>query len=104
MDPSNHRHFVLQDGYAAPGGARHREGILRPATARDEVRALLDFRVHLRPESFLPIILAQVTVRLGQLSRLDPGIFERLSLADLQLLEGLYRELNGYPAQGERRA
>ena len=62
------------------------------------MRALLDFRVHLRSESFLPIILAQVTVRLGELPRPDPGIFERLSPADLRLLESLYREMNGYPA------
>jgi len=103
MDPSSHRQFFLEDGYPAPGGARHREGALRPATARDELRALLDFRVHLRAESFLPIILAQVTVRLGDLPRVDPGIFERLSSADLRILEGLYREMNGYPQLDERR-
>ena len=103
MDPSSHRHFVLRDGYVEPGGARHREGTLRPATAKEEIRALLDFRVHLRAESFLPILLAQVTVRLGELPRLDPGILERLSSDDLQLLEGLYREMNGYPALHERR-
>lgn len=93
--------FVLPCGYSRGGGERHREGFMRPATARDEMRCLSDFRVHLRPESALPVVLARVVTRLGSLPRreIDPGLFERLGEDDLRVLEALYRELNGYDAE-----
>jgi hypothetical protein len=69
---------------------------MRCARARDEVRALEDFRVFLRPAAFLDVILARTLVRLGDLERVDVGIVERLSQRDRALLEGLYREQNGY--------
>jgi hypothetical protein len=95
--------FVLPRGYSRAGGERHREGFMRPATARDEMRCLSDFRVHLRPESALPVVLARVVTRLGSLPRreIDPGLFERLGGDDLRALETLYRELNGYEASAE---
>jgi hypothetical protein len=102
------RGFVLPDGYlelrggrAAEDGSRpeapaHREGRMRPATAADEMRALGDFRVALRPQSFLPVLLARVVPELGGLPAVDVGIMERLSQRDLRFLESLYREMNGY--------
>ena len=91
--------FVLQQGFQDDRGAWHREGILRAATARDEMRVLSDFRVYLRPEWFLPLAIAATVVRLGTLPRVDVGIIERLSETDRSRLEGLYRELNGYPVE-----
>jgi len=70
---------------------------MRPATARDESRALSDFRVHLWPGSFLSVILPQVILRLGGLKKIDAGVVDRLSPADRAFLERLYREVNGYP-------
>ncbi len=76
---------------------RHRDGTLRTATAKDEMRTLQDFRVHLRPESFLPLMLARTILRLGDLERVDVRQVETLSASDLDVLEEVYRELNGYP-------
>jgi hypothetical protein len=90
------RSFLLADGYRDREGKNHRDGILRCATAREELRALSDFRAHLRPESFLHVMLARVMVRLGELPGVDVGIVERLSRSDLAALECLYREMNGY--------
>ena len=61
------------------------------------MRTLQDFRVHLRPESFLPLMLARTILRLGDLERVDVRQVESLSASDLDVLEEVYRELNGYP-------
>ena len=94
--------FVLFHGYTDRQGTCHREGAMRPATARDETRALSDFRVHMRPESFLSVILPQVILRLGGLKKIDAGVVDRLSPADRAFLERLYREVNGYPEMSSR--
>jgi hypothetical protein len=94
--------FILPGGYRDPAGGVHRHGAMRPVTVREEMRALGDFRVHLRPESFLPVLLARVVTRLGEVAALDAGVFERLPPADLGVLEDLYRFLNGYPPLAAR--
>ncbi len=83
-------------GYRDARGARHREGVIKPATARDEMRALQDFRVYLRPESFLTLVLARTIVRLGEHVKVDVALVESLCDRDLAALEKLYRELNAY--------
>ncbi len=90
--------FVLAEGYTDPHGVRHREGWMRPATALDEMRVLGDFRVHLRPQAFLSVLLARVITRLGSIERVDAGVIDRLCEEDRQGLERLYRTCNGYPA------
>ena len=85
--------------YRDPTGAVHRDGVLRSAKARDELRALGDFRVHLRPEAFLDVVLPRVIVRLGGLALVDAGVVERLTPADREVLERAYREMNGYPVR-----
>ena len=82
--------FTLPVGLVDSAGRRHRCGTLRTAAARDEVRTLQDFRVHLRPESFLPLMLARTIVRLGDLERLDVPQLESLCAADLDVLSSIY--------------
>lgn len=93
------RRFRLPVGFRDSRGHRQRDGVLRTATAKDEMRALQDFRVHLRPESFLPLMLARTIVRLGDLTGVDVRLVESLCGRDLNELEEVYRELNGYPAR-----
>ena len=83
-------------GYRDARGARHREGVIKPATARDEMRALQDFRVYLRPESFLTLMLVRTVVRLGDRAGVDVALVESLCDRDLAVLERIYRELNAY--------
>jgi hypothetical protein len=106
-DPRTGAAFTLARGYSRGGSPPEREGFMRPATARDEARALADFRVHLGPERILPVVLARVVTRLGALERreIDAGLFESLEDEDLRALEALYRALNGYePAADEEAA
>lgn len=88
--------FELEDGYRDREGTCHRRGRMRPATAADEIRVLGDFRVHLRPDAFLSVVLSRVITELGTLPGIHVGIVERLSSGDLERLERLYRELNHY--------
>jgi hypothetical protein len=97
MEESDAVHFTLPVGYRDREGVLHRGGILRPATARDEVRTLGDFRVHLRPDLYLDVALGRTVTRLGSLEAVDAGVFGRLDEADRSFLEILYREINGYP-------
>ena len=103
MSHPHERHFVLEHGFRDAGGVLHREGTLRPASAREEMRVLGDFRVHLSPDAFLPVMLARTVVRLGTLPAVDAGTIERLPEADRSRLERLYRELNGYEQEEARR-
>jgi hypothetical protein len=90
------RSFLLERGFQDAGGAWHREGLLRAATAREEMRVLGDFRVHISPGAFTTVMLARTVARLGGLPAVDAGIIERLPEIDRAQLERLYRELNGY--------
>ena len=88
--------FTLPDGYRDAGGTLHREGVLAAATVGDEIAALRDFRVYLRAGNFLEVMLARTRVRLGDLTRIDVGVVERLSALDRSYLQRIYEGLNGY--------
>lgn len=86
--------FVLPRGYVAEDGAVHREGVMRLATARDEILPLRDPRVR-ENEAYLSIVLlARVVERLGSVADVHAGVVERLFAADLAFLQDLYRRIN----------
>ena len=88
--------FRLPVGHVDSRGGRHRDGVLRVPRARDELAALRDFRVYLRRDAFLVVMLARLIERLGELEGVDVGLVERLAPDDLDLLGNLYRQLAGY--------
>jgi hypothetical protein len=90
--------FTLPHGHVDREGAVHRHGRLRAATTADEIRALGDFRVHLWPETYLSVVLARLIVELGGIETIHAGLLQGLDAEDRAHLEGLYREMNGYPA------
>jgi hypothetical protein len=86
--------FVLPRGYVADDGTVHREGVMRLATARDEILPLRDPRVR-ENEAYLSIVLlARVVERLGSVTDVHAGVVERLFAADLAFLQDLYRRIN----------
>ena len=87
--------FELPLGYVDESGVRHRRGVMRLATAADEILPMRDPRVQANPAYLSIIILSRVVVKLGSLADVDTQIVERLFTADFECLRRLYEELNG---------
>ncbi|HEX8241792.1 MAG TPA: hypothetical protein VF574_18805 [Allosphingosinicella sp.] len=86
--------FTLPKGYIDDAGVLHRRGVMRLATAADEILPLRDPRVQSNPAYLTIIILARVIVKLGSLPAIDTQLIERLFAADLEYLRQLYEEVN----------
>jgi hypothetical protein len=86
--------FELPRGYVDDQGNVHRRGVMRLATARDEIIPLRDPRVR-DNEAYLTVLLLERTItRLGELSSVHAGVIERLFAADIAFLQDLYRRIN----------
>src|SRR5579875_347515 len=86
--------FVLPRGYVDEAGVLHREGVMRLATARDEITTQTDPRVHRNPAYLTVLLLARTIVRLGTAQAIDPILIENLFASDLAFLQDLYRRIN----------
>ncbi len=86
--------FTLPCGYVDREGTLHREGVMRLATAYDEIAPLRDPRVQANPGYLVVILLSRVVTRLGELAQVNPGVVEGLFAADLAYLQALYRRVN----------
>jgi hypothetical protein len=86
--------FTLPHGYVETDGTLHREGVMRLATAHDELEPLRDPRVQSNPAYLVVILLSRVITRLGELSLVTPKVVENLFAGDLAFLEDLYRRIN----------
>jgi hypothetical protein len=86
--------FELPKGYVDESGALHRRGVMRLATAADEILPLRDPRVQQNEAYLAVIVLARVIVRLGSLSDIHTGVIEGLYASDLAYLQRLYESLN----------
>ncbi|MGN1120700.1 MAG: phage tail assembly protein [Oscillospiraceae bacterium] len=87
--------FVLPKGYIDSEGTLHKEGVMRLATAADEIVPLKDPRVQQNPGYLTIILLARVIVSLGDLPIVDAKVIEKLFTADLAFLQSFYQEING---------
>ena len=87
--------FELPLGYVDESGVRHRRGVMRLATAADEILPMRDPRVQANPAYLSIIILSRVVVKLGSLPDVDTQIVERLFTQDFEYLRRLYEQLNG---------
>ena len=86
--------FVLPRGYVDGAGRVHRDGVMRLATARDELVPLHDDRVRENPAYLTVVLLARVVTRLGTITDVHPGLIENLFATDLAFLQDLYRRVN----------
>jgi len=93
--------FTLPRGYVDAAGTVHRDGVMRLATARDELIPLRDDRVRENPAYLTVVLLARVVTRLGGLDDVHAGIVENLFASDLAFLQDLYGRVN---AEGHARA
>jgi hypothetical protein len=93
--------FELPRGYVDSSGTVHRSGVMRLATARDELVPLRDDRVRENPQYLTVVLLARVVTRLGAVTDVHAGIIEDLFASDLAFLQDLYRQVN---SEGHTRA
>ena len=87
--------FELPNGYVDAEGTLHRRGVMRLATAGDEILTMRDERVHSLPAYLIVVLIARVVVKLGTLEQVTPGVIEELFAEDLAFLQDLYNRLNG---------
>ena len=91
--------FTLPMGYLDAEGTLHREGVMRLATAADEILPLKDPRVQGNEAYLTVILLSRVIVRLGAVGQVTPKVIEGLFAADLAYLQEFYNRVNrGGPA------
>jgi hypothetical protein len=86
--------FNLPRGYMDAEGNVHRQGIMRLATAMDEIAPLRDVRVSANQAYLTILLLARVVVKLGTLPQINTGVIENLFAADLAYLQAFYRQIN----------
>lgn len=86
--------FTLPLGYRDGDGNLHRNGVMRLATAGDEILPLKDHRVQANPAYLIVIVLSRVVVRLGNLDMINTKVIEDLYSADFAYLQTLYNRIN----------
>ena len=93
--------FELPRGYVDDSGTVHRSGVMRLATARDELVPLRDDRVREHAAYLTVVLLARVVTRIGTVTDVHAGVIENLFAADLAFLQDMYRRVN---SEGHTRA
>ena len=77
-DFSTEFEFDLPKGYVDSTGTVHKHGVMRLATAADEILPLRDPRVVQNPGYLSVILLSRVITSLGTVPKVDPRVIERL--------------------------
>src|SRR5581483_3503856 len=88
--------FTLPRGYRDAAGATHREGVMRLATARDEIEPLRDAAVRANEAYLTVLLLSRVVTRIGPVGddEVTPELIEGLYAADFDHLQRLYERIN----------
>ena len=86
--------FTLPRGYVDAEGNLHKEGVMRLATAYDEIAPMKDPRVQANPGYLVIILFSRVITKLGTLDHMNPKVIESLFSADLAFLQDFYRRIN----------
>src|SRR6202007_2548309 len=81
-------------GYVDSSGNLHRDGVMRLATAADEILPLKDPRVQGNQAYLIVILLSRVVNTLGSLKSINPRVIEGLYAADLTYLQEFYDRIN----------
>ncbi|HEU5474589.1 MAG TPA: phage tail assembly protein [Actinophytocola sp.] len=86
--------FTLPRGYVDEHGVVHRDGVMRLATARDEITTQADPRAKQNPAYLTVLLLARTVTTLGSVAEVDHFVVENLFASDLAFLQDLYRRIN----------
>lgn len=86
--------FTLPKGYVDENGVVHRAGVMRMATAMDEIMPLRDPRVRDNEAYLIIVLLSRVMTKLGDLPNVTPRIVENMFAADIAFLQDFYQQIN----------
>ncbi len=86
--------FTLPKGYVDGDGRLHRTGVMRLATARDEIEPLRDLRVQENDAYLTVVMLSRVITELETIRPVTPNIVEGLFAVDLAFLQEFYGIIN----------
>ena len=86
--------FTLPVGFVDSEGTRHQQGVMRMATALDEIAPMRDPRVRNNQAYLAIILLARVITRLGTITNISTITVENLFAADLAFLQAFYKQIN----------
>lgn len=86
--------FTLPRGYLDAAGAVHRSGVMRLATARDEIEPLRDVAVRQNHAYLTVLLLARTIVSIGPVTQITPELVEGMFAADFDHLQRLYERIN----------
>ena len=86
--------FDLPKGYVDNTGTLHKHGVMRLATAADEILPLRDPRVVQNPGYLTIILLSRVITSLGTVPKVDPRVVEKFFSSDLAFLQDMYQKIN----------
>jgi len=86
--------FTLPRGYVDEQGQVHRDGVMRLATARDEITTQADARSRQNPAYLTVLLLERTVTKLGSVSEVDTYVIENMFASDLAFLQDLYRRIN----------
>ena len=86
--------FTLPRGLVDDKNKVHRHGVMRLATAKDEILVIQEKRVRENPAYGGLCMLSRVITRLGSLNCVSPDLIENLILADIGYLREFYNRVN----------
>lgn len=86
--------FTLPRGFVDKDGNVHKKGVMRLATAKDEILPLQDYRVQNNRAYLVIILLSRVIDTLGTMKAINPSVIEAMFSADLAYLQDFYRRIN----------
>jgi hypothetical protein len=86
--------FTLPLGFVDKDGTLHKKGVMRLATAIDEIAPLRDPRVRTNEAYLTIILLSRVIVKLGTVSLITTDVVENLFAPDLAYLQAFYRRIH----------
>ena len=75
------------------GGTLHKKGVMRLATAADEILPQKDPRVQQNPAYLVIILLSRVVTKLGDLTSVTNKTIESLFSSDLTFLQDFYQRI-----------
>lgn len=86
--------FTLPQGYVDAEGGTHRKGVMRLATALDEIEAARTPGAKENADYMAVILLSRVVTKLEGVEHITPEVMEKLYTADFAFLQNMYETIN----------